>query len=235
MLIVWWSNKKSRSSISALTKTFSLLTTSFAELRFSIVKSFFIHCESSTMSTIRWLKMIIWVTGVLTRTVVRDWRSVLPHWLSKRQSPTKVLHRSPCYSWVQIIFWLMSTMLHTSFDKIQPRCRPRGVNLDRRFMNFLFPIHLTENSYHAESTLKNSHVLLIEVDPTIAYNFLLLFLFTYHWRFCSLCKRRISVIQIRVVMVESVQKPMVDLFAPAWRDTRELTAKVCQRKISAFA
>lgn len=42
--------------------------------------------------------------------------------------------------------------------------------------------------------------------------------------------RRISVIQIRVVMVESVQKPMVDLFAPAWRDTRELTAK---KKINA--
>ena len=41
-------------------------------------------------------------------------------------------------------------------------------------MNF-FPIHLIENSYHVASRLKNSHVLLIEVDPTIAFNYLLIF------------------------------------------------------------
>ena len=88
--------------------------------------SFFIYCVSSTMPTIPWLKMIIWVTGVLTRTVARDWswRSVLPHWLSKRQSPKTVLHRSLCYSWVQIIFWLMSTMFWRQIFQQDPPQMP---------------------------------------------------------------------------------------------------------------
>ena len=81
--------------------------------------SFCCNQFSPAFCLLPWLKKIIWVIGVLRRTVVSDWRSdnlcgshlqsqVFPHRLSKRQSLTTVLLRTPI---TQMIFFNQGMLL----------------------------------------------------------------------------------------------------------------------------